>query len=132
MMHFPFQPATSTTLDTTLLEQDLNNARSVDTIYLGQTCLYYPGVLKLRYLPYDQIQWAYLRAEENRMSMCCGKAFVDIWYLLLYADGKQVAKIEFQKKETAKTALAALTGSHPHILIGYNEENMAAFAALTA
>ena len=132
MMHFPFQPVAARSLDSALLEQDFQQARSIDMVHLGQACLYFPGVLRLRYLPYAQIQWAYLRAEENRMSMCCGKAFVDIWYLLLYADGKQAAKIEFQKKETAKTALAALTGSHPHILIGYNEENMAAFAALTA
>jgi hypothetical protein len=55
--------------------------------------------------------------------MCCGKAFVDIWYLLLYTDGKQVAKIEFQKKETAKEALQVLSEANKEILIGYSEEN---------
>ncbi len=133
MMHFPFQHTLSHSapLDTAILEEDFQSARAFDPIHVGQHCLYYPGVLKLRYLPCKQIQWAYLRAEENRMSMCCGKAFVDIWYLLLYAEGRQVAKIEFPKKETAKAALAALTESHKHILVGYNEENKAAFHALT-
>ncbi len=121
MIHFPFQPATALSLNTDLLEQDLKNARSVDSVFLGQKCLYYPGILKLRYLPYESIQWAYLRAEENRMSMCCGKAFVDIWYLLLYADGKQVGKIEFQKKETAKEALSFLTDHHKHILTPFSD-----------
>ena len=123
MIHFPFQSAVDVTLDTDLLEQDLKGAQSIDSVFFGQKCLYYPGVLKLRYLPYDQIGWAYLRAEENRMSMCCGKTFVDIWYLLLYADGKQVAKIEFQKKELAKEVLDYLEKNHKHILIGYSEVN---------
>ena len=129
MIHLPFHPATSTILDPAVLKQDLQNARPIDTISLGQTCLYYPALLKLRYLPYSKIQWAYLRAEENRMSMCCGKTFVDIWYLLLYAEGKQIAKIEFQKKETAKAALAALAESHEHILIGYSEDNKTSFTS---
>jgi len=134
MMHFPFEATLSHTppMDPALLKQDFQEADIIDIIRIGQHCLYYPGILKQRYLPYDQIQWAYLRAEENRMSMCCGRVLVDIWYLLLYAGGKQVAKIEFQKKETAKEALAALTGSHKHILIGYSEENKAAFHALGA
>ncbi|MBP3701718.1 MAG: hypothetical protein J6I64_07500 [Lachnospiraceae bacterium] len=129
MMHFPFAPAGSAIVDPAVLEQDFQNARPIDAVYLGQQCLYYPGMLKLRYLPCEQIQWAYLRAEENRMSMCCGKAFVDIWYLLLYAEGRQIAKIEFQKKETAKEALAALAESHGHMLVGYSEENKERFAA---
>ena len=123
MIHFPFQSAVDVTLDTDLLEQDLKGAQAIDSVFFGQKCLYYPGVLKLRYLPYDQIGWAYLRAEENRMSMCCGKTFVDMWYLLLYVDGKQVAKIEFQKKETAKKALNVLSEVNQEILIGYSEEN---------
>lgn len=123
MIHFPFQSIVDVTLDASLLEQDLKGAQSIDNVSLGQICLYYSSVLKLRYVPYDQIQWAYLRAEENRMSMCCGKTFVDIWYLLLYADGNQVAKIEFQKKETAKKALAMLSEANKEMLIGYSEEN---------
>jgi hypothetical protein len=55
--------------------------------------------------------------------MCCGKTFVDIWYLLLYANGEQVAKIEFQKKETAKKALELLSEINKEILIGYSQEN---------
>ena len=127
-MHFPFQPVISRSIDPALLEQDYVQARAIDTVHLGQTCLYFPGMLKLRYLPYEEIQWAHLRAEENRMSMCCGKTFVDIWYLLLYAHGKQVAKIEFQHKETAKAALAALAEANSHILIGYTDEIKASFS----
>lgn len=132
MIHFPFQPATDVIWDTDLLEQDYQEARQVDTVRLGARCLYYPGMLKQRYIPYDEIQWAYLRAEENRMSMCCGKTFVDIWYLLLYAHGKQVAKIELQKKETAKEVLALLSEANKDMLIGYNEENKRAAEALGA
>jgi len=123
MNHFSFQPAIEATLESALLEQDWKEARVEEIIRLGQRCLYYPGILKVRYLPYDRIQWAYLRAEENRMAMCCGRVLVDIWYLLLYAEGKQVAKIEFQKKETAKKVLSYLKENQKHILIGYNEEN---------
>ena len=122
-MHFPFQPATDVTVDPAVLEKDYKEAQSVDIIHLGKVCLYYPGMLKVRYLPYEKIQWAYLRAEENRMSMCCGKTFVDIWYMLLYVDGKQMAKIEFQGKETAKKAQTFLAENYGHILIGYTEEN---------
>ena len=130
-MHFPFQPAIDVTVDPILLEEDYKEAQSVDTMHLGKVCLYYPGMLKVRYLPYEKIQWAYLRAEENRMSMCCGKTFVDIWYLLLYAEGKQVAKIEFQGKENAKKAQNYLAENHGHILIGYNEEHKQRMADLS-
>ena len=123
MIHFPFQSAVDVTLETDLLELDLKHAQSMDSVFFGDKCLFFPGVLKLRYLSYEQIQWAYLRAEENRMSMCCGKTFVDIWYLLLYANGEQVAKIEFQKKELAKEVLDYLEKNHKHILIGYSEVN---------
>ena len=130
MKRFSFQPAIDTVFDSALLEQDWKEASVVETIRLGKKCLYYPGMLKVRYLPYEQIQWAYLRAEENRMAVCCRRTIVDIWYLLLYADGKQVAKIEFQKKETAKKVLSHLAENQKHILIGYSEENQKAIEAL--
>ena len=123
MSRLSFQSLAGTTIDPALLEQDWKEAHSVDMVRLGQRCLYYPGMLKVRYIPYDRIQWAYLRAEENRMSMCCGRVFVDSWYLLLYVDGEQVAKIEFQKKETAKQVLTALKEANDEILVGYTEEN---------
>lgn len=130
MAHFSFQSVANTTIDPTLLKQDWKEALSLDSLRLGQRCLYYPGMLKVRYLPYDRIQWAYLRAEENRMSMCCGRVLVDIWYLLLYVDGREAAKIEFQKKETARKVLDFLAEHHSHILIGYTEENKRAMGML--
>lgn len=132
MFHYSFQAAVNDGLEQMLVEVDFRNARPVDTVHLGEKCLYYPHMLKMRYLPYDKIQWAYLRAEENRMSMCCGKAFVDIWYLILYADGKQVAKIEFQKKETAKEALEVLAERAPGCLIGYNADTKAQWERICA
>lgn len=130
MAHFSFQSVANTAIDPTLLKQDWKEALSLDSLRLGQRCLYYPGMLKVRYLPYDRIQWAYLRAEENRMSMCCGRALVDIWYLLLYVDGREAAKIEFQKKETARKVLDFLEEHYSHILIGYTEENKRAMGML--
>lgn len=123
MARFSFQSMVDVPMEPGLLEQDWKGARPVDSIRLGQRCLYCPGMLKTRYLPYDRIQWAYLCAQETRMSMCCGRVLVDIWYLLLYAEGREVAKIEFQKKEYAKEVLDHLEKYHKHILIGYSEEN---------
>ncbi|MBR6527229.1 MAG: hypothetical protein IKT45_04725 [Lachnospiraceae bacterium] len=123
MARFSFQSMTEISMDPVLLERDWKEAHPVDTIRLGQRCLYCPGMLKVRYVPYYQIQWAFLRAQETRMSMCCGRVLVDIWYLLLYADGKEIAKIEFQKKELAKEVLDYLEKNHKHILIGYSEVN---------
>ena len=130
-MHFPFQAASSVTMSPEILEQDYQDAQKVEQVYLGQQCFFYPGMFKLYYIPYSRIQWAYRRAEENHMTMCCGKGYVDIWYLLLYAEGRQIAKLEFQRPESAKEAFACLTGHHPEMLAGYTEENKAAFAQLT-
>ena len=94
-MHLPFSSATSVVLEHTVLEQDYRDAIRIDQAALGKLCFYCPGLLKLRYLPYDTIQWAYLRAEESHVTMCCGKGYMDIWYLILYAEGKQAAKLEF-------------------------------------
>jgi len=94
----------------------------VDTVRFGETSFFYSKMLKMCYVPYDSVQWAYLRAEENRMSMCCGRVLVDFWYLLLYAEGKQIAKIEFQKKESAMKVLKWLSERCPQSMIGYNEE----------
>lgn len=129
-MHFPFHPASSSILDSNALETDYKQARSSGATYLGETCLYYPGLLKLQYLPYRAIQWAYLRAEETRMTMCCGKGYLVIWYLVLWADGKQVVKLEFPKKESAEKVLTSLTDKNPDLVVGYTADNKELFAAI--
>lgn len=129
-MHFPFQSATSVSLESAILEQDYQNARHIENAALGQQCFYYPAMFRLRYLPYEQLQWAYLRAEENHVTMCCGKGYIDIWYLILYADGRQTAKIEFQKKESAKEVFTSLTEKNPQMLAGFTKENKERYAAI--
>ncbi len=96
-------------------------------VRLGESVLFWKGLTKVRYTPLAAIAWAYIRQEDSRMTICCGKGVYNSFYLMLMdANGKQV-KIPFELESNIRGALLKLQERCESITIGYTEQNAARF-----
>ncbi len=96
-------------------------------VRLGETVFFWNGFTKVRYAPYSSIAWAYIRQEDSRMTICCGKGVYQSFFLMLMdANGKQV-KIPIEMEGNIRSVLLALQERCPAVTIGYTEQNAARF-----
>lgn len=117
-----FKSFTGTVLDSKTLEQDLAKADAFYRIAVGKQCIYYTGVLKVTYVPFSDMVWAYLRQEDCSTRMCCGKVDIASFFLMVTVrDGKQ-KKANLERAEDVKAILELLRERVPGIEIGYSKE----------
>ena len=101
-------------------------------VRLGETLLFWQNLTKVRYAPLSSIVWAYIRQEDSRMTICCGKGVYNSFYLMLVdVNGKRV-KIPIEMEGNIRGVIQALEERCPSITIGYNEQNAARFMAAEA
>ncbi len=96
-------------------------------VRLGETVFFWQKLTKVRYAPLRSIVWAYIRQEDSRMTLCCGKGIYNSYFLMLMdANGKRV-KIPIEMEQNIRSVLRALEERCPAITIGYSEQNAARF-----
>lgn len=75
------------------------------------------GLLSKKEIAYSKISRAFMRMEEVRTNMCCGKVNFDRSFLVLIVDGKEEV-IETDSPDIVKKALEWLKEKKPDIQIG--------------
>ena len=89
----------------------------------------YPERLHFNYVPYSELQWAYIRTEAHRVTLgCCAGDLEEHWVVLVSRDGS-VTSVPFDRMSHAEAAIGLIRKAAPHIAIGYTEENKARFGA---
>lgn len=117
-----FTPITNTTLETQVLEQDLEQADKFAKIAIGKQCIYYTGLLQTSYLPLSEIVWAYMRQEDCQGKLCCGRMNFESFFLMVTTGDKKQKKSNLEKSDDVKRILDLLKERNPQIEIGYSQE----------
>lgn len=89
----------------------------------------FPKGLKLLYLPYSEVQWAYIRTQAHRVTLgCCAGDIEEHWVVLVGRDGN-VTSVPFDRLSHAQAAIKLIQNAAAHIAIGYTEDNKACFGS---
>lgn len=103
------------------LEEDLRTARNVGKVRLGELVLFFSRFGGSTFMPYDQVQHAYLRQEEVTAKMCCGRVNFDQFYLMLKGSDGNLRKHQVKDKAAGKYALEYISAKNPSCIIGYRK-----------
>ena len=83
----------------------------------------YPQGMKLLYLPFSEVQWAYIRTQAHRVTLgCCAGDLEEHWLMLVGRDGR-ITSIPFDRLSHAEAAIGLIRRAAPEIAIGYTEDN---------
>ncbi len=95
-------------MDTPEVNADFENAKVFDKLRVGEKGVYFRDGLKMRYIPYDYIDRAFIRVQETRGRMCCGQANW-YYYRVVFVHGeKEIADCMSEKEKETDDALAAI------------------------
>lgn len=87
----------------------------------------FPQGLKRLYLPYSEVQWAYIRTQAHRVTLgCCAGDLEEHWVVLMCRDGSTVS-VPFDRLSHAEAAIQLISDAAAHIAIGFTDENKARF-----
>ena len=98
-------------VDSPEVNADYEKAQVFEKLRVGELGVYFRDGLKIRYIPYNEMDRAFIRVQETRSRMCCGQANFNYFRVVFVHDGKEVANYMSEKEKETDAALAAI-GSH--------------------
>ena len=111
------------TLESAELSADYDAAQIFDKLRVGEKGVYFREGLRLRYIPYDYMDRAFIRVQETRSRMCCGQANFNYFRIVFVHGGKEFADWLSEKEKETDDALAAIAAHG--VPTGYVKENPA-------
>ena len=99
------------TVETPEVGADFENARVFEKLRVGELGVYFRDGLRMRFIPFDYIDRAFIRVQETRGRMCCGQANRYYYRVVFVHDGKEFADYMSEKEKEMDDALAAI-GAH--------------------
>lgn len=87
----------------------------------------YPERLHFNYVPYSELQWAYIRTEAHRVTLGCCAGDIEEHHVMLMDRFGSIVQVPFDRLSHAEAALQLIGKAAPHITIGYTDENRARF-----
>lgn len=116
-----YKPEFPVTLAPEQVEADLQGARNVGKVRLGQEFLFFSRFAGSTFMPYTEVKHAYLRQEEVTAKMCCGRANFDQFYLMILGSDGVLRKHQVNTLELGRAALDHIAQRNPDALIGYQK-----------
>ena len=95
-------------VDAAEIAADFDSAQVFERLRVGRQGVYFRDGLKTRFIPYDYIDRAFIRVQETRGRMCCGKANFNYFRVVFVHDGKEFADYISEKEALMDDALAAI------------------------
>ena len=96
------------TIESAEISADFEKAAVFEKLRVGEKGVYFRDGLRVRYLPYDYIDRAFIRVQETRSRMCCGQANFNYFRVVFVHDGKEFADYMSEKEKEMDDALAAI------------------------
>lgn len=100
---------------------DYESAVKFERLKVGSLGVYYRDGLRTRYIPYESMERAFIRAQEVNGKLCCGNTVFVYFHLIFVVGGKEMGDILTENEKTATDALAAIAAAAPGVKIGYNK-----------
>ena len=87
---------------------DYETAKAFEKLRVGELGVFFRDGLKIRYIPYDYIDRAFIRVQETRSRMCCGQANFNYFRVVCVHGGKEFAEYLSENENAMDEALAEI------------------------
>ena len=95
-------------VDAPEINADYESAKVFDKLRVGELGVFFRDGLKLKYIPYNAIDRAFIRVQETRGRMCCGQANWYYYRMVFVRNGKEFADYMSEKEKEMDDALAEI------------------------
>ena len=116
-----YKPEFSFTLTGEELTAEAESARAVGKVKLGEQVALFSRFAGGSYMPYSEMVNAYVRQEEVNAKLCCGRANVDQFFLMIMGSDGTLRKHQVPDMAAAKLALEHIARKNPNCVIGYQK-----------
>ena len=116
-----YKPEFSFTLAGEELAAEVESARTVGKVKLGEQVALFSRFAGGSYMPYSEMVNAYVRQEEVNAKLCCGRANFDQFFLMIMGSDGTLRKHQVPDMESGKLALAHIAQKNPNCVIGYQK-----------
>ena len=99
-------------------DPDYAQAQVFDKLRVGDAGVYYREGLRTRFVPYSDMDQAFIRVHEVNGRMCCGNAVFHYFRMVFVRNGKEFADMISEKETAMDEALAAIARKAPQVAIG--------------
>ncbi len=99
------------------IQSDYEAAKQFEKARVGSLGVYYRDGLKTRYIPYTEMDRAFIRIQETRSRMCCGQANFNYFRLVFVKDGREFADVMSENEKAMDDALAEIAAHG--VAVGY-------------
>ena len=95
-------------VDSPEINADYESAKVFDKLRVGELGVFFRDGLKLKYIPYNAIDRAFIRVQETRGRMCCGQANWYYYRMVFVRKGREFADYMSEKEKEMDDALAEI------------------------
>ena len=97
---------------------DYARAQEFDKLRVGDLGVYYKDGFRIRFIPYGEMDRAFIRVHEVNGRLCCGSAVFHYFRMVFVRDGKEFADVISEKESAMDQALAAIAVKAPDVATG--------------
>ena len=105
-------------LDSAALAADYESAASFEKLRVGKLAVYYRDGFRVKAVPYEKMERAFIRVQEVRGRMCCGQATFAYFRPVFLVGGREYAEYMSENEKAMDEALAKLHELAPEVPIG--------------
>lgn len=95
-------------VDSLEVNADYEGAKVFDKLRVGELGVFFRDGLKLKFIPYDAMDRAFIRIQETRGRMCCGQANWCYYRMVFVRKGREFADYMSEKEKEMDDALAEI------------------------
>lgn len=95
-------------VDTPELNIDYENAKVFDKLRVGSLGVYFRDGFRIKHIPYDYIDRAFIRVQQTQARMCCGQANFDYFRMVFVHDRKEFTDVLSEKEQAMDDALSEI------------------------
>ena len=95
-------------VDTQEVNSDYEGSKVFDNLRVGSLGVYFRDGLRIKHIPYDCMDRAFIRVQENTARMCCGRADFSYFRMVFVHDGKEFDECLSESRKAMDGALAEL------------------------
>ena len=97
---------------------DYEQAQVFDKLRVGDLGVYFRDGFRTRFIPYEDMDRAFIRVHEVNGRMCCGNAVFHYFRMVFMHDGKEFGDTVSEKENAMDQALAVIAAKAPNVAIG--------------
>ncbi len=103
--------------------RDFSEAKSFEKLKVGTLGVYFRDGLKMRCIPYSDMDKVFIRIHEVNGKLCCGSTVFQYFRMVFVRDGKEFADYICENEQAMDAALEEIGIRAPALQVGFSGEN---------